>query len=158
MQLAQTLFVALDSSRSQLEYKKEEKKASKMPRLKERTIPLFWHFGFVAICFTMSTLSNLSHNYGVTVPFHVVVKSSGLVVNMLVGAVLLGKRYDIKQVFSVLFILAGVLIVTLSKADDKKAATSDTAQESSTAGDMSIGVVMLVVSLFLSSLLGVLQE
>jgi UDP-xylose/UDP-N-acetylglucosamine transporter B4 len=146
VQLAQTAFVAIDSSRTQL----VTTKGNSCPRLKTNTIPMLWHLGFVGICFTMSILSNMSHQYGISVPLHVVVKSSGLVVNMLVGAVLLRKRYKIGQIAAVLLILLGVLIVTLTPTDEKK----DSGQSSSSY----IGITMLLVSLFLSSLLGVLQE
>lgn len=69
VQLAQTTFVAFDSGRSQLEYdtSKDKKLSLSTLRVRKRTIPFYWHIGFVSICFTMSTLSNLSHNYGVTV-------------------------------------------------------------------------------------------
>jgi hypothetical protein len=147
VQLAQTLFVAVDSSRTQL----VTTKRSPCPRLKQNTIPMVWHLGFVAICFTMSILSNMSHNYGISVPMHVVVKSSGLVVNMLVGAVLLGKRYKMTQILAVLTILVGVLTVTFSPTDEKK-----DSRKSATATSL-VGITMLLVSLFLSSLLGVLQ-
>ena len=94
IQFAQTAFVSLECLRHNVELKPGASTYS----LKERSIPLHWHGALVVMCFVGSLFSNMSHAYGVTVPNHVIFKSSSLAVNMAVGAVVLGKKYSSTQV------------------------------------------------------------
>ena len=154
IQFAQTTFVAFECLRHNVEVKEGASTLS----LKARAIPLKWHLALVVMCFVGSLFSNMSHAYGVTVPLHVIFKSSSLGVNMAVGAMVMGKRYSKMQVASVLLVLVGVICVTLAS---KKPTVEQGSREDQTWWETIqpfIGVAMLTASLVLSACLGVTQE
>ncbi|KAF8924310.1 golgi uridine diphosphate-N- acetylglucosamine transporter [Dissophora ornata] len=92
----------------------------------------------------------------------ILVKSGGLMVGMVLGMILMKKRYSKPQMFAVLIVTMGVIYATTSaKTNTQKPSSSSSgsakAQEVS-AGDYAIGVFMLTVALIVSSLMGLLQE
>merc|ERR1712241_748944 len=73
--------------------------------------------------------------------------------NMMMGIVLLGKRYSTTKYMSVLMITAGILVCTVMSA---KAPQSDS-QEGDTLW-LALGIFLLTFALFLSARMGIYQE
>ncbi|KIK55641.1 hypothetical protein GYMLUDRAFT_87517 [Collybiopsis luxurians FD-317 M1] len=129
-----------------------------IPRLKPRQVPILQWASQVLVHTTGSLLNNWAFAFNVPLTVLIVFRSAGLAVSMLLGFVLLGRRYSVSQVLSVLVVSLGAVLATLSK-------TSGTANKSSTdsATDpdlqrYALGIVMVVTSLLLTGILGVLQE
>lgn len=83
-------------------------------------------------------------------------------IGMVLGMILMKKRYTRSQTFAVIIVTIGVIYATTgARATTQKASTSsprsNKPQEVST-GDYAIGVIMLLVALIVSSLMGLLQE
>ncbi|KAF9982176.1 golgi uridine diphosphate-N- acetylglucosamine transporter, partial [Modicella reniformis] len=101
--------------------------------------------------FAGSVLNNWSLAYKISIPLQIIFRSGGLIIGMVLGMVLMKKRYTRSQTFAVIVVTIGVIYATSSaKANTQKAQVST--------GDYAIGVSMLSVALIISSLMGLLQE
>ncbi|KAF9956651.1 golgi uridine diphosphate-N- acetylglucosamine transporter, partial [Mortierella alpina] len=128
-----------------------------IPHLKPRKIPVMRWLAIVVMFFSVSVLNNLSLAYKISVPLHIIFRSGGLMVGMLLGMLLMKKRYSRPQMFAVLIVTVGVIYATTSaktNAPSKKASSN----QDVSAGDYAVGVFMLTVALVISSLMGLLQE
>ncbi|RDB17819.1 UDP-N-acetylglucosamine transporter YEA4 [Hypsizygus marmoreus] len=130
-----------------------------LPRLKPRQVPLPQWALQVLVLTTGSLLNNWAFAYEVPLTVLIVFRSAGLAVSMLFGAAFLKKRYSLMQIMSVILVTAGVILATLSKPKPLTSSSAKTPlQSSEDLRKYMIGVTMLVVSLFLTGLLGLLQE
>lgn len=62
------------------------------PRLKPRQIPILPYLLQVSLFYCISLLNNAAFAYSIPMPVHIIFRSGGLMVNMLMGWVLLGRR------------------------------------------------------------------
>lgn len=124
-----------------------------LPRLQPRNVPIKEWLIPVGLFFIVSVLNNKVWAYDVSVPVHIVFRSSGTVTTMLVG-LLMGKRYSRKQVLSVLVLTIGVLQATLASASG---GSSNSSSEGSSS-KFAMGIAMLAVAAILTSFQGVVAE
>ncbi|KAG0349611.1 golgi uridine diphosphate-N- acetylglucosamine transporter [Podila humilis] len=132
-----------------------------IPHLQERKIPLLRWLAIVIMFFAASILNNLSLAYKISVPLHIIFRSGGLMVGMVLGMVVMKKRYSASQIMAVMIVTIGVIYATTSTKAGKASTTGEGASkqgEGVNTGDYFMGVVMLTVALIISSLLGLLQE
>lgn len=124
-----------------------------VPRLQRRVVPVREWLIPVGLFFIVSVLNNKVWAYDVSVPVHIVFRSSGTVTTMLVG-LLMGKRYTQRQVLSVLVLTIGVLQATLASAGGSSSGSSSEGSSSRFA----MGIAMLAVAAILTSFQGVVAE
>ncbi|KAG0011699.1 golgi uridine diphosphate-N- acetylglucosamine transporter [Podila clonocystis] len=133
-----------------------------IPHLQERKIPLTRWLAIVIMFFVTSVLNNLSLAYKISVPLHIIFRSGGLMVGMLLGMLIMKKRYSASQIFAVTIVTIGVIYATTSAKtnDSSKTPPSNSAGGGGgvSTGDYAMGVLMLTIALIISSLLGLLQE
>ncbi|KAI9594048.1 UAA transporter [Syncephalis fuscata] len=126
--------------------------------LKPRAVPIKRWLYMVALFYTLSMLNNRALGYQISMPLHIVFRSGGLLVNMIFGWLLAGKRYTLMQVGSIMLVTAGVVMATvysnLSSSSSSK--TSDDNNASYT--EWLIGISLLVMAMFFTAGLGLLQE
>ncbi|KAI0819661.1 UAA transporter [Trametes gibbosa] len=146
---SQMLFITLQSLPSFFTFPK----GSIIPSLRPRNVPLRDWALQVLVLASGSLLNNWVFAYSVPLTVQIVFRSAGLAVSMLLGYLVLHKRYSLAQVAAVAFVSAGVVLATLSRPSAPK-----TAGDPPDIGRYSIGVFMLTVSLVLTGVLGVLQE
>ncbi|KAH9852102.1 UAA transporter family-domain-containing protein [Lenzites betulinus] len=146
---SQMLFITLQSLPSFVTFRK----GSVVPRLRPRHVPLRDWALQVLVLTSGSLLNNWVFAYSVPLTVQIVFRSAGLAVSMLLGYLVLHKRYSIAQVAAVGFVSAGVILATLSRPSTPK-----TTGDPPDVGRYTIGVIMLTVSLVLTGVLGVLQE
>ncbi|KAI0763779.1 UAA transporter family-domain-containing protein [Trametes elegans] len=146
---SQMLFITVQSLPSFLIFPK----ASLLPKLKPRHVPLKNWAIQVLVLTSGSLLNNWVFAFSVPLTVQIVFRSAGLAVSMLMGYLVLKKRYSIAQITAVAFVSAGVVLATLSRPSTPK--SSDSPPD---IGRYTIGVAMLTVSLVLTGILGVLQE
>lgn len=126
-----------------------------LPRLKKRRVPLLPYLIQVALFFVLSTLNNAAFAYHIPMTVHIIFRSGGMIVNMVLGWLLVKKRYTLRQVISVLVVTVGIVLTTLSASKPKsKAATSQTVETSLYAQ----GIAILSLALLLSGFLGLVQD
>lgn len=125
---------------------------------KKRIIPLKSYFSVVAMFLIANVSNNYVFKFNISMPLHMIFRSGSLITNMILGIIMLKKRYTVMKFFSVGLISVGVTICTLVTGSEMKneAATS-------VAGDDSFfwwlfGISILVAALLVSSILGIFQE
>ncbi|KAK2462301.1 hypothetical protein APHAL10511_005607 [Amanita phalloides] len=123
------------------------------PRLKPRTVPLTPYLVQVGLFYLISLLNNAAFAYRVPMTVHIIFRSGGLIVSMLLGWIM-GKKYTSVQVASVLLVTAGVALTTLSASTSASRARTYTTDAYTYAS----GIGILSLALLLSGLLGLVQD
>jgi len=148
---SQMLFVAIQSLPFFLCWKKHEL-GFLIPRLKPRKVPLK-QWGLQVILVTLgSLLNNWVYAFRVPLTIQIIFRSAGVVVAMLLGRIFLNRRYTTKQAFAVTLVSIGVCVASISTSST----SIPTLEGLSTT--YIYGIIMLVASLFLTGMLGILQE
>ncbi|XP_048252871.1 UDP-xylose and UDP-N-acetylglucosamine transporter-like isoform X2 [Haliotis rufescens] len=125
-------------------------KASVIP-LREYKIMTFIYLVTVA-------LHNILLIYKVPIPIVVLLKSGSLVANLILGIIILKKRYKWSKYVSVALITVGLAVCTVSSA---KQATDNPGHTGDAAHDYLmwlVGIGMLSFALFMSAWMGIFQE
>ncbi|KAG2014087.1 UDP-N-acetylglucosamine transporter [Coprinopsis cinerea AmutBmut pab1-1] len=125
------------------------------PRFKPRMIPLLPYLGQVSLFYILSLLNNAAFAYRIPMPVHIIFRSGGLVVSMLLGIVISKKRYNFTQVFAVLLVTAGVILTTLSASQPNKPSTSSAPSDPYA---YLTGISLLSLALLFGGFLGLLQD
>ena len=94
-------------------------------------------------------------NFNIPMPLHMIFRAGSLIANMLMGIVLLGKRYTPTKYVSVMMITAGIVVCTIMSA--KASSTEDGAGEEDMLW-LPVGVFLLTFALVLSARMGIYQE
>ncbi|CAE6426770.1 unnamed protein product [Rhizoctonia solani] len=129
-------------------------------RFRPLRIPLSRWIVQVVLFLVTSLLNNAAFKYSIPMAVHIIFRSGGLVVNLLLGLAL-GKRYTPTQIISVFVVTAGVALSTtssLSHKRPKKDGDFSTTSFSSFTQDHLTGLALLALALVLSSLMGLAQE
>ena len=130
--------------------------ASSAPRavahLRRPSVPLRWHGAFTALMLLTAYCGNKSVDWKVPFPLYLIIKSSNLVANLLVGRFGFVKRYGVGQVAGVLLMTAGVVLATLVARRG-----GDDAEEVGGA-QVAVGAALCALSTFTMAALGCLQE
>ncbi|KAJ2156420.1 golgi uridine diphosphate-N- acetylglucosamine transporter [Coemansia sp. RSA 552] len=116
-------------------------------RLKPRKVPVGQWAIMVVLYFCVSILNNAALGFDISIPLHIVFRSSGLIANMACGYVFMGKRYPRMQVLSVVMVTLGVVVAT-------QAGVADARQE----GSSLVGIGLLTLGVFFAAMLGLYQE
>ncbi|KZT27800.1 UAA transporter [Neolentinus lepideus HHB14362 ss-1] len=125
---------------------------SVVPSLRPRQVPLKEWGTQVVILTAGSLLNNWVYAFDVPIPVQIVFRSAVPIVSMVFGYLFLRKSYSLTQVGAVLIVVLGVVLATLSRSSPTSAGPIvDTSR-------YTIGILMLISSLFLSGFLGILQE
>ncbi|GBE86515.1 UDP-N-acetylglucosamine transporter YEA4 [Sparassis crispa] len=127
---------------------------SPFPHLKPRRVPLRKWVAQVLLLTSSSLLNNWAFAYHVPLTVQIVFRSAGLAISMVFGYLFLRKRYSVPQIAAVAFVSVGVITATLSRPST----TASSGGSASGFSKYSLGVCMLVISLFLTGALGLLQE
>ncbi|KAI1785338.1 UAA transporter [Ganoderma leucocontextum] len=142
-----------------------------VPWLRKRKIPLAPYLVQVALFYAISLLNNRAFGYRIPMPVHIIFRSGGLVVSMVMGWLFAGKRYNLAQVASVLLVTAGVVLTTLSaskprtKAQWPPSSSLSSAQSGpvsatgiSPTAQYATGIAILSFALVLGGALGLVQD
>ncbi|SJX60950.1 related to YEA4-uridine diphosphate-N-acetylglucosamine [Sporisorium reilianum f. sp. reilianum] len=122
-------------------------------RLRPRAVPLYRWIVQVAFYLTTSLLNNMAFAYDVPMPVHIVFRSGGLVINMILGWAVQGRHYSGLQVGSVVLVTVGVVSSTLYSS-----AGSGEVDVGADASEYATGVLLLFSALVLTGFMGLWQE
>ncbi|KAF8556309.1 UAA transporter [Imleria badia] len=126
-------------------------------RLRKRRVPLLPYFAQVALFFVLSVLNNAAFAYDIPMSVHIVFRSGGMIINMLLGWLLVKKRYTFNQVVSVFIVTIGIIFTTLSASKTKSPHAH--AHPTDLAPSLyAQGVSILSLALLLSGFLGLSQD
>lgn len=89
---------------------------SRFVHLCKRKVPLRNWLIYTAFFLTVNLLNNSAFAFDVSIPLHIIIRSAGPVVSMIVGYIFNSKRYSIIQIASVILLTLGVVSAALSDA------------------------------------------
>ncbi|KAI9243426.1 UAA transporter [Sporodiniella umbellata] len=144
--LGQFLFVAAEGLRHHIIW------GEYGPKLKKTVVPLTSWMFLVVMFFLVSLLNNMALGYNISVPLHIIFRSGGLITNMVMGAIILKKRYSLGQMLGVVLVTVGVIWATLDNASNyTQTSTANTSE-------FVIGISLLSIAMVLSAGMGLFQE
>lgn len=136
--------------------------------------------------FVVSVTNNYALNFNISMPLHMIFRAGSLMANMVLGMIILGKRYTRTKYLSVIMISVGIATCTIMSSQDvKKSAAAASVQSSSDNAteqeegldelndennevmgeadpweffEWTIGISMLTFALFVSARMGIYQE
>ncbi|KAG7548927.1 hypothetical protein FFLO_03219 [Filobasidium floriforme] len=140
-----------------------------LPRFKTRVVPLKRWAGQVVMFLAVSLLNNLAFGLKVPVPVHIIFRSGGLCVSMVVGWLAGKKRYSGSQVLSVMLVTVGIIVATASAPPKPKGKPPSIQHRPATTASTNawgladntqyvIGVAILSLALVISAFMGLFQE
>ncbi|KAL6449902.1 YEA4 UDP-N-acetylglucosamine transporter YEA4 [Candida maltosa Xu316] len=101
----------------------------------------------VTLYFITSLLNNLVWQYNITIPTHIIFRSSGTVITMVVGYLFGGKRYNKHQIMSSIIITIGTIRATIPEGNSSNIDTN-----------FIIGISILFFACVLSAFMGLYSE
>lgn len=133
----------------------------------------------VVMYFLVSVTNNYALSYHVPMPLHMIFRAGSLLANMLMGMVLLGKRYKTVKYVSVLIITVGIATCTVMSATSRVSLKSGKAvfseegeskqaveeilaalelEQTERLRELSMGIALLVLAMLMSARMGIYQE
>ncbi|KAH8396044.1 hypothetical protein KR222_002275 [Zaprionus bogoriensis] len=115
----------------------------------------------VALFFGANVCNNYAFNFNISMPLHMIFRSGSLMANMIMGIILLKKRYNLRQYSSVAMITAGIILCTLVSSGDVKDNTHHTLKVDTSYSDFfwwGVGIALLTIALLVTAYMGIYQE
>ncbi|KZV61796.1 UAA transporter [Peniophora sp. CONT] len=129
-----------------------------LPKMQPRRVPLMPYLIQVVLYTAISVLNNAAFAYKIPMTVHIIFRSGGLVISLIMGWLLAGKRYSRGQVFAVLVVTAGVMLTTASAAVSKPKLSASATDAGPPLKTYLTGVSLLTLALVLGGLLGMTQD
>ncbi|XP_044765866.1 UDP-xylose and UDP-N-acetylglucosamine transporter-like [Coccinella septempunctata] len=132
-------------------------------------IPIKIYLLLVVMLFSTSVVNNWAFAFNIPVPLHMIFRAGSLIANLIMGVIVLNKKYTMDKYISVIMITLGIVICTLATGNKKPKPTCSDCDmtdsiDSSTDEDSMyffwwmIGILLLTSALLLSARMGIYQE
>uniref|UniRef100_UPI00358E1EDA nucleotide sugar transporter SLC35B4 n=1 Tax=Myxine glutinosa TaxID=7769 RepID=UPI00358E1EDA len=125
---------------------------------KQPTIPLRKYVTMVTMFFFINLVNNYALNFNITMPLHMIFRSGSLIANMVLGIIILKKRYSMSKYLSIALVSLGIAICILMSAKQVTNKQSEDEEGSYAFIYWMIGIGMLTFALFMSAYMGIFQE
>jgi len=126
---------------------------------RKSVVPIRKYVMLVLFVFTTSVLNNVVLNFNISMPLHMIFRSGSLITSMILGIIILERRYPISKYISVIMITVGVATCTFESGKYIKHPNEPVSKDGFY--DLviwCIGVVLMTLSLFMSARMGIYQE
>uniref|UniRef100_A0A8C5N6K5 Solute carrier family 35 member B4 n=1 Tax=Gouania willdenowi TaxID=441366 RepID=A0A8C5N6K5_GOUWI len=124
---------------------------------KKAAIPVSNYFIMVIMFFTVSVINNSALNYSIAMPLHMIFRSGSLIANMILGIIILKKRYSRSKYLSIALVSAGIFLCTFMSAKQVVTVPMFVLSCVSMVCVCS-GIAMLTFALLVSARMGIFQE
>ncbi|CAG5957785.1 unnamed protein product [Menidia menidia] len=126
---------------------------------KKPAIPVSNYVIMVTMFFTVSVINNYALNFNIAMPLHMIFRSGSLIANMILGIIILKKRYSASKYLSIALVSAGIFICTIMSAKQVNV-SSDGSEDHGVYAFVHwlIGIAMLTFALLMSARMGIFQE
>lgn len=126
---------------------------------KQPAIPFRNYVIMVTLFFTVSVINNYALNFNIALPLHMIFRSGSLIANMILGIIILNKRYSVSKYISIALVSVGIFICTYMSAK-QLSSNSNSSDEDGVLAFVwwLIGIAMLTFALLMSALMGIFQE
>jgi solute carrier family 35 (UDP-xylose/UDP-N-acetylglucosamine transporter), member B4 len=109
--------------------------------------------------FVASVANNYAFDFNIPMPLHMIFRAGSLIANMIMGILILKKRYDFSKYLSVFMISLGIVVCTIVSGSK----VESTQVNPDTSGFSvffwwALGISLLTVALFVSARMGIYQE
>ncbi|XP_050537905.1 UDP-xylose and UDP-N-acetylglucosamine transporter [Daktulosphaira vitifoliae] len=129
---------------------------------KKPSISIKGYLVLVVMFFVTNVLNNYAFDLNIAMPLHMIFRAGSLIANMVMGIIILKKRYSLDKYISVIMITIGISVCTIvSSQDVKKTVIRGVEQNTSEFEDFfwwCLGITCLTVALFISARMGIYQE
>ncbi|XP_029009136.1 UDP-xylose and UDP-N-acetylglucosamine transporter [Betta splendens] len=125
---------------------------------KKPAIPIRNYVIMVTMFFTVSVVNNYALNFNIAMPLHMIFRSGSLIANMILGIIILKKRYSASKYLSIALVSAGIFICTIMSAKQVNVANESEEQSLYVFLHWLVGIAMLTFALLLSARMGIFQE
>lgn len=126
---------------------------------KKPQIPLSNYVIMVTMFFTVSVINNYALNFNIAMPLHMIFRSGSLIANMILGIVILKKRYSMSKYLSIALVSLGIFICTIMSAKQVSVEEGATEEDGVYAFmHWLLGIAMLTFALLMSARMGIFQE
>ncbi|KAG8576789.1 hypothetical protein GDO81_009973 [Engystomops pustulosus] len=145
---AQFLFIAIEGFIFQSDFGR-----------KRPTIPIRYYITMVTMFFTVSVVNNYALNLNISMPLHMIFRSGSLIANMILGIIILKKRYSVSKYLSIVLVSLGIFICTLMSAR-QVTSPSESSEDASLTTFLwwLLGIGALTFALLVSARMGIFQE
>ncbi|XP_006820805.1 UDP-xylose and UDP-N-acetylglucosamine transporter-like [Saccoglossus kowalevskii] len=119
------------------------------------------HYGMmVTLFFLVSVVNNYALNFNIPLPLHMIFRAGSLIANMVLGIIILKRKYKYSKYIAVIMITVGISSCTIASAKQVGKADIDVETEVSMNDFfmLVIGILMLCFALFMSARMGIFQE
>ncbi|KAH0551297.1 UDP-xylose and UDP-N-acetylglucosamine transporter [Cotesia glomerata] len=117
----------------------------------------------VFMFFITSVCNNYAFDFNIPMPLHMIFRAGSLIANMIMGIIILKKKYVFSKYLSVFMITMGIIICTIVSGNEVKS-TQKMVKDAIPPTQMeilfwwSVGIALLTVALFISARMGLYQE
>ncbi|XP_074104715.1 ER GDP-fucose transporter [Cotesia typhae] len=117
----------------------------------------------VFMFFITSVCNNYAFDFNIPMPLHMIFRAGSLIANMIMGIIILKKKYVFSKYLSVFMITTGIIICTIVSGNEVKS-TQKMVKDAIPPTQMeilfwwSVGIALLTVALFISARMGLYQE
>ncbi|XP_051978784.1 UDP-xylose and UDP-N-acetylglucosamine transporter [Xyrauchen texanus] len=126
---------------------------------KKPQIPMRNYVIMVTMFFTISVINNYALNFNIAMPLHMIFRSGSLIANMILGIIILKKRYSKSKYLSIVLVSMGIFICTIMSAKQVNVEKGATEEEGVHAFlHWLLGIGMLTFALLMSARMGIFQE
>lgn len=125
---------------------------------KENVIPLKEYIIMVFMFFTVNVTNNMAFGFKISMPLHIIFRSGGLIASLIMGVLVLGRKYTTTKYSSVIMITLGTIICTLASAENLDEEDGDQGEGVSSFMTWLMGIAILTFALFMSARMGIFQE
>lgn len=126
---------------------------------KKPAIPISNYVIMVTMFFTVSVINNYALNFNISMPLHMIFRSGSLIANMVLGIIILKKRYTASKYLSIVLVSVGILICTIMSAKQVNIGNEGSEEQGFYAFmHWLLGVAMLTFALLMSARMGIFQE
>ncbi|XP_054163917.1 UDP-xylose and UDP-N-acetylglucosamine transporter-like [Oppia nitens] len=122
-------------------------------------IPLRHYILLVLHFFVVSLTSSYANVYNMPMPLIMIFRSGSLIANLILGILILKRHYTLTKYLSVIIITIGIIVCTLAsihKPDENN--DSNVKPNQNTSFDWTVGILLMLLSLFTSANTGIFQE
>uniref|UniRef100_T1J857 NADH dehydrogenase [ubiquinone] 1 alpha subcomplex assembly factor 3 n=1 Tax=Strigamia maritima TaxID=126957 RepID=T1J857_STRMM len=114
----------------------------------------------VTMFFVVSVINNYALAFNIAMPLHMIFRAGSLIANLILGIIILKRRYVLSKYISVIMITCGIVICTIASGKSIQKITEATAKEGGVFHYLTwgIGIFLLTLALFMSARMGIFQE
>ncbi|XP_023420059.1 nucleotide sugar transporter SLC35B4 isoform X1 [Cavia porcellus] len=126
---------------------------------KPPAIPIRYYAIMVTMFFTVSVVNNYALNLNIAMPLHMIFRSGSLIANMILGIIILKKRYNMLKYLSIALVSVGIFICTFMSAKQVTSQSSVSENDGFQAfAWWLLGIGALTFALLMSARMGIFQE